>query len=94
MYVEMGFQLNLYRQRNPSVLVLLLVVVVVFMLVSFCCCCLHRHCCCVANAADATVDTKRTAGIAVTIAPAVAAVITNVVLVGKSVRNLVEFRDY
>jgi hypothetical protein len=56
-----------------------LVVMLVFVLVSCCCRCLHRPCYCVADAADAAVNTKCTAAIAITIAPAVAAVITNAV---------------
>jgi hypothetical protein len=60
-------------------LVLFLVVVLVFVLVSCCCHCLHRLHCRVADATDATIDTKHTVAIAVTIAPAVTAVITNAI---------------
>ncbi len=47
-----------------------MVAMLVFVLVS--CSCLHRLCCRVANAADAAIDTKCTAAIAIAIAPAVA----------------------
>ncbi len=70
-------------------LILLLVVVLVYMLVSCGCRCLHRLCCCVANAADAAVDTKRTAAIAVTSAPAVATVITNAVALTAAIAALI-----
>ncbi len=45
--------------------------------------------CCVANAADAAVDTKCTAAIAVTIAPAAVAIITNVIALTAAIAALV-----
>ncbi len=74
---------------NPSVLVLFLGVVLVFMLVSCCCRCLYRLRCRVADAVDAAIDTKCTAAIAITIAPAVAAVFTNAVVLPAAIAALV-----
>ncbi len=65
------------------------VVVLVFVLVSGCCCGLHRLCFHVADAAEAAVDTKCIAAIAVAIAPAVAAVITNAVALTAAITALV-----